>query len=418
MSIVSSPVNFKDLITASVYYEILKRNLDNLQPISPEIRFEKNTDGTMSYYRILANGGYTRAKGNCGEFVKMTTDDGREVFLHYSQVFGPTFAARKSMDTLAYVLGATYQNTYRQMAMLNDLINEAEALNESMRKFNDIFSSFTTNAINYNSGAINQILTIHREMLKLYIDSGLQIPLNRICSGAAPQLYAEIVHSTKAYDTSYYQTWTLFYVDASGNKKIVRQGVEIKHEPTGSFSAEHNNVDPPAYSLSEYLSFLSDMMNNEVAIHAQFSSDATYSIESGDSKFFAKCYFDNGESVRYKYFLGLSIADKDVDLRKAQSPKNIVTRTATVNANASCYSCPVQLEEVLNGNKIGYFSQKESNSFLDQIRIAIDQLNNKLSTVSSVIGIYNQDLQQNYAVATSALEATEEAQQKTAKNIR
>ncbi|MDR2341361.1 MAG: hypothetical protein LBD72_03490, partial [Puniceicoccales bacterium] len=153
MSIISSPLNFADLKAASVYYEILNCDPTKLRSIALEERFEKNIDGTMVYYNIFSNGGYARARGNCGEFVKMTTDDGREVFLHFSQVFGPTWAARQKMDTLAYVLGATYQNTHRQMAMLNDLINEAAALNESMRKFNDIYSSFAANALNYDSSA-------------------------------------------------------------------------------------------------------------------------------------------------------------------------------------------------------------------------------------------------------------------------
>jgi hypothetical protein len=138
MSIVSSPLNFNDFKAASVYYELLDCNPANLQAIYPESQFEKKNDGAMAYYNVTTNGSYVRADGNRGEFVKLTRPDGREVFFHYSQVFGPTLTAQKKMNTLAYVLGATYQNTYRQMAMLNDLINEAAALNESMRGFNDI----------------------------------------------------------------------------------------------------------------------------------------------------------------------------------------------------------------------------------------------------------------------------------------
>ncbi|MDR1456659.1 MAG: hypothetical protein LBI34_01200, partial [Puniceicoccales bacterium] len=68
-------------------------------------------------------------------------------------------------------------------------------------------------------------------------------------------------------------------------------------------------------------------------------------------------------------------------------------------------------------NSIGYFSQKEANAFIDQIRIAIDQRNNELNGLNTMINVHNQDLQQIFAVATSTLEASEETQQKTARNI-
>ncbi|MDR2677735.1 MAG: hypothetical protein LBB26_04225, partial [Puniceicoccales bacterium] len=116
MSTVSSPVNFNDLKAASVYYEILDCDPTNLQAICPEEQFEKRPDGTLSYYNATANGSYVHASGNRGEFVKMTRSDGREVFLHYSQVFGPTLAARRRMGILAQALGAAYQSTNRQMA--------------------------------------------------------------------------------------------------------------------------------------------------------------------------------------------------------------------------------------------------------------------------------------------------------------
>jgi hypothetical protein len=413
MSTVSSPLHFRELKAASVYYEILGCNPSNLQAVSPEARFEKNVDDTMVYYRVTANGSYVRADNTRGEFVKMTTDDGADVFLHYSQVFGPTAAARRRMNTLTYVLGVTYQNAARQMATLNDLINEAAALNEAMRKFNDIYYSFATNAINYDSGMTNQILRISSELLKIYIDNGLQIPLNRICGGAAPQLYAEIRHHTESYSQKFYLDWKIFYIDSSSNQHTVFTRNDIDYGDGGE-----NSIPPPAYTLNEYLGSLGGMMNDEAAMRAQFSTTAKYTITSVvNEKFYAICSFESSGAMKYDYLLGLSDQNAK-NLSKSPDRARIVAATKEVDVSASCYSRPVSLDEVLNANQNGYFRQVEANAFLDQIRITIDQLSNELSGVSTMIGVHNQEMQHGYGVATATVEASEEAQQKTARNIR
>jgi hypothetical protein len=427
MSTVSAPLHFDDLKAVSVYYEILGCDPRNLQAIHPEARFEKREDGTLSYYRATANGSYVRAEGNHGEFVKFTTDDGREVFFHYSQVFGPTAAARRRMDTLAYVLGTTYQSTYRQMAMLNDLINEAAALNEAMRKFNDIYYSFSANALNYDSGLTNQMLSIDPALLRLYMDNGLQLPLNRICNGLIPQLYVEIKDLSRPRSLWLHRRWSIFFIDNTGDYPCgasVVASADITYSNWGVGDLEPQ--PPPRYSLKDFLDSqtIKRLMRNPKATEKQFSSKAKYKLKSDpngltytlDGRFYGKCSFDIDGNAILEYFFGASNSN-DFDLTKPYKAK-ICEDSREVDISASCYSHTISPEEVLNGDGVGYFSRNEANAFLDQIRIAIDQLNNKLSGISTMISVNNQDLQQNYAVATAALEVSEEAQKKTTRNIR
>jgi hypothetical protein len=369
MSIVSSPLNFNDLKAASVYYELLACNPANLQAIFPQSQFEKKNDGTMAYYNITANGSYVRADGNRGEFVKLTRSDGHEIFLHYSQVFGPTAAARRKMNTLTYVLGVTYQNTYRQMAMLNDLINEAASLNEAMRKLDKVYYSFAASAINFDSGAEYQILPIAPDLLRLYVDNGLRFPVNSIRSGLVPQLYRFAVGDPWIGPT--------FFVRYDGTIVLV-----------DVWSWRDDWYNTPR---------IMDIITNPGKALLQFSSNEKFTFSDHALSFlgFDKCYFDSKLNMKWE-----RVHTEDVCIATA------------------CYSTRTTTpDKVLNGYEVGCTTQTEINAFLDQIRIAIDQLNNKLSGISTMIGVHNQDLQQNYTVATSAIEATEEAQQKTARNI-
>jgi hypothetical protein len=349
-------------------------------------------------------------------------------------VFGPTLAARRRMGILAQALGAAYQSTNRQMAMLNDLITEAAALNESMRKFNDIYYSFAARAINYNSGLTNQMLMIEPALLKLYLDNGLRFPLNRICNGLIPQLYAKIrgvTHWAEVDDRpkrgAIYYAWEIFFINNTGASPIAQNlwTDYVCYINDDSVKGPH---PPPLHTINDCVGRqeISTITNNPAAVVKQFTSTDKYKLSSEyvnefGGHFYAKCNFAASGNMTYKYFFGIG-DPKDsskIDLTKPYDMTGAESGTEReVDVSASCYSYTVPVEQVLDGSKIGYFSQKEANALLDQIRIAIDQLNNKLSGLSTVIGVYNQDLQQNYAVATAALEATEEAHQKTTRNIR
>jgi hypothetical protein len=414
MSTVLSPLNFSDLAAASVYYEILGCDPGNLQPVYPEARFETTEDGAMAYYTVKANGSYARANGNHGEFVKMVRpDNGQEVFLHYSQVFCPTAAARKRMSTMAYILGVTYQSTYRQMATLNDLINEAAALNDAIRKFNNIFHSFATNATNYDSGLAKEMLQISPSLLRIYLDSGLQLPLNRICSGVIPQLYVcvDSFYKQVGMDSFEYFSWTTFFLGPN------QTWVNLWRYETG-----YNTIDPPGHTFSECLqhSEIAGIMNDPERTRAQFSNAEQYTL-GGNSSYYLKCSFNASGNMQYKYFFGFSGDLSKVNIYKPRGVDGVelaYNDTRTVNISDSCYSHTVPPDEVLDGSKIGYISRNEANGFLDQIRIAIGQRSNELGGISTMISMHNQTLQQNYAVASATTEASSEVQQKTARNIR
>jgi hypothetical protein len=420
MSIVSSPLSFGDLMAASVYYEILGCDPGNLQPVCPEAQFETTGDGAiMAYYSFTANGSYVRAASNHGEFVKMTrADDGQEVFLHYSQVFCPTLAARRRMSTMAYVLGVAYQSTYRQMAMLNDLINEAAALNDAIRKLNNIFHSLATTAANYNSGLTNQILRIDPKLLQLYIDNGLQFPVNRICKGMLPQLYAVVRKHNAGEARTIYHNIDIFFI------KNTPSGPEPFNLWEHTLYTAGNNPKPnPVHTLAECLahSEIAFIIDTPEAMERYFATTGKVTLTSTSSNnghFYAKCSFDSSDNMIYNNFFGaIPDSDGNIDITRAWEIETHYAQKE-VDAAASCQSIPATQEEVLSGSVIGYFSQREANAFLDQARIAIDQRNNKLSGVSTMINTCNQELQQNYAVATATTEASSEVQQKTARNIR
>jgi hypothetical protein len=261
------------------------------------------------------------------------------------------------------------------------------------------------------------MLQIQPELLKLYLDNGLRLPLNRICGGLVPQLYVRLKCTSGSGVTDTKYEWTIFYIGSDGSEKIVW--------PTVEFNYESGPVSPPAHTLSECLQRpeIAALVNDPERTRIQFSSMGTYTLESSDDHFllnrpifYAKCMFDNNGNIGYKYFFG---AEKSViDFSRLTIDEfSGETSSRDVDISASCYSYTVPPEDVISGRKIGYINQKEANAFLDRIRIAIDQLNNKLSGISTMIGVHNQDLQQNYTVATAAIEATEEAQQKTARNI-
>jgi hypothetical protein len=299
-----------------------------------------------------------------------------------------------------------------------------------MRKFNDIYSSFAANALNYDSSAPNQRLRIEPWLLQLYIDNGLRFPAGGICDGLMPQIYVRINQDNIAM--AYHADWDFFFINNTGASP--EQTVLWSHRVQYSPHTFVPNAPKPAptHTFNECLESMKirEIMSNAQLMEKQFSSPAKYKLQAYTSEgvrlafnlhtgiFYAKCKFDMAGNMSYEYFFGLNDPPSSIDYTKPYELYPIEDSGYDIDVSACCYSRTTSIDAVLGGNSIGCFSQKEVNAFLDQIRIAIDQLNNKLSVVSTTLGMYNQDLQQNYSVATSALDATEEAQQKTAKNIR
>jgi hypothetical protein len=418
-----SPMNFADLRAESVYYELLGCQDKLLQQIRNDGWFDIQSDDTINYYRATTSGSYVRAEGNRGEFVRFVGNDGDEVFFHYSQVFGPTEAAHKQMNLLTYVLGAVYQNTYRQKAALTDLLTEAEALNEYMRTLHRVYFDFAANTVNYDSAHVGMVQEVTPALLKFYKNAGLTFPLNRICEGIIPRIYARIVEQSEEFKD---YAWTIFFIAANNQEiKLKEQTINYWYQ----WLPFYKRIQPPAYTLAELkeLTAFKDINKNVTSMNGIAASIEEHRLESRTEPagispsldlletFYATCYFDVEGNMRYSNFFGT--VKTNVDLW-APPTIDCVNGKKKVHISDISASLTVPIGDVISGRKKGYIVQREMNAFLDQIRNQMDQLNNELQSVETMIGTHNQDMQQNYGVATSAIEASEETQKRTTGNIR
>jgi hypothetical protein len=331
------------------------------------------------------------------------------------------------MNLLIYVLGAVYQNTYRQMAALNDLITEAEALNEYMRTLHRVYFDFAANTVNYDSAHVGMVQEVTPALLKFYKDAGLTFPLNRICEGIIPRIYASI--SDAKGNTQY--KWRLFFADkntaGNGGDAIPAKATDIKTWDNYDYGSGTAHKSPPSYNLKDFkgtdiyktINKDVDSMNKIATCGQEYELKSVRVSGDGDGQktFYATCYFDStsDSDMHYSNFFGAVKSNADLTL-----PQQVecIDATKKVRVSDISASLTVPIEDVISGKKKGYIVQREMNAFLDQIRCQMDQLNNELQSVETMVGTYNQDMQQNYGVATSAIEVSEETQKRTTRNIR
>jgi hypothetical protein len=79
----------------------------------------------------------------------------------------------------------------------------------------------------------------------------------------------------------------------------------------------------------------------------------------------------------------------------------------------------ISIDEIIGDKtKFGFMNNEELKAFLDVIRIEIDTLNTELQTITTMLNVGNQDVMQNFSIATSSVQIVEEIQKKTTANMR
>lgn len=387
------PSNWNELAQYSVYYELLGEDTSKLNSIYDESEFELDSDGKIVYYGASYDGGYSRDIAG-GEFLRARhiNENGEvvDVFLHYTQVFQPTEAARKTMDYATTILGIIYQNTNRQLAYMEDYITQAKRANEALEKLTELYNRFTVNASNMDTASKEASTYITADQIRAYLDAGMTLPQTEFITGVNIIPY-------------FYYTWTTY---SSGSYSVPEyiwympdcnsDGFYFSKLVGRSSSEDYDkwNVDEKVVNGSLLDSYLQEEVNKRFTnehILDFFKSEGSKNIKS-------EVKAGIGYSTSIQWAEG-ELKDGAWDQGSDYDEDHYVS--------AGDYKRTSSLEEVLENNYNVYLNYSEMASIQDQVRAQIDVANNILSTITTMVGVANNDMNQNFNIGTATLATIE-----------
>jgi hypothetical protein len=216
------------------------------------------------------------------------------------------------------------------------------------------------------------------------------------------------------------RTFEYFYI--YGNDAIVVKGGDVNY---GGYKG--NGANPLPYSRNEFENCINGKGSGEIYMNSLIGSKGKYTLNSitGGNKMkrihtiYYECNFNSDGSISFQKFHGFG-SDDGNDIRTANKS---LLKVCEDSSNRTCDVSPElggvthsPISDILS-DVPGFVTYKNLSEFLSVIRNSQDQLMNKCQMISTQISIYNQDIQQNFNVATSIVTNSEEAQKKTVRNI-
>lgn len=451
------PVNVSELPQNSVYYQLLGDDASKLkfQWAEQGGTITADEDGNLNYfcYRVNPSVDYVpldaaAAGGLGGEFLEITfpTDSDRgPIYVHYSQVYQPTDKARREMDLLTIVLGVIYQNSRFSTAQMEDLLAEADAINMKTAKLINLYQLFNGLQSQFGPDELhNRIIEMTWSMLSEFPKAGLPLPFKLGVVGVLPQLYCGFFPDSRVIsdpdfptgihiclmaasgsDSATTKTHKLVEVEQAGDYEYhtLQDFVSIGRAIPGMYMIPGNIVCMSCDDVRRYVlnrgggypydiatfdgmkKCLADGTSGATAIY----EDNTYDNEF--PQFFrVRAKIDETGAMAY-YFL----EDISKDILKSSFIPDYSTRAIEENGYMPLIETA---DQIITGQHSIFATCDDLKSYCDFIRSTGDSYSGKLSNVSSIISMANNDLQQSISAALNLIQKIEGAQRRTVSNVR
>jgi hypothetical protein len=448
--------------------------------------------GTLQYYKAMHDGSFVPSSS--GEFLKVKTTSGEEKIIHYSQALLPTDEAKQKMSLMMVIMGAIYQNTYFQMARLNDLIDAAETLQKQMARMSYLYNYYTTRQSEVPQGT-RDFIVMSKADLDGLTAAGVTPPNEEVMVGILPRIYIDACtywyfpYGHELAVASYY-----FSADGSGNyylgntkpggkSELIGNKSDAGYSDLSSYYSSCDNSDYTDLSEEEKQKLLSGKIvpieglpldNGEINNPGgeRFERPKDYVGDNVNDYFdgfydalINDTWNDNGGSARRDVGIGNNIYGKveigaldgaqltktvssindyvNMSFERNWDPKANTGHVGVIvyNQKDKTFSLLAKSERK-TGMEISYsldppgydmvtkpvdqladgerflYNLGDLQSTCDTIRMANENLSNKLNNISTMLGVANNDLQQNWSTASAIMAKSEDVQKRTTSNTR
>lgn len=376
--------------------------------------FDLNEDNTIRWYSAKSGGGYQIDQAH-GQFLRLFSDAGTSVYIHYAQVYQPVDYVRENIDIMSLVLAVTYSNAAYNLACMEDYIRDAEIISAKLQELNRDYQKLTMLRSGSPTQASTDYCAVDSSFIKELLAAGFLKESDVFCTSVSiTPIYVEFeiytthwvkycnwisftpdgetyylkedpfkalgawVDSNKDYDKDIYgnrhnHDWEGYPEDLpSAPKDFQPQFVSPNSQDvTHLLSCEGHNITIPITPIGV------DLIRGPVCFyHTTLREDGQYYPDDD--------YFSKYKSSEYVWE-----DKKEVDI--------------DVSFPAKSYAKQDTVEDIIAGNMYAYMSGRDLDSYLDIIREQIDTLNNQLQIPTTYISLESNDLSTCFDTATNIL---------------
>jgi hypothetical protein len=415
------PRYFKDLATASVYYQLIGREQSQLEPVLEECCFDCDSDGCIHYYKTTSMGTYVRAEYPLGDFLKATLPDGRQIYFHYSQVFSPTAEAQKRMGVLTRILGIAYQNANRQMALMTEFVREAEMINTTIEKFQKVFSDLTAMAVNYDLATQEMVQLFAPGQLKAFDALKITSPISSLRTRCLPQLYVRVTQPDLWWNG---YLWEFFFIDVGGDGKLFKNIVHEKRVCYGRFGEPS---EPPEYKVENYVDHprIKEKTDNMDRLNGALLTQKSEAFDTNHHRrwyggftpsVYFKCIFTDEGQVAYEHLYG---GKNNGESEKVYEIfENGISGSKSDVKPVLCGAERQSLDQIKQEGKDSFITATEVQKILDTLQMTMSCHNNQLQEIIMEVNAIHGEMEQSFGTATAVIEAFGETKRRVTTNLR
>jgi hypothetical protein len=401
------------LRSVSLYWELLDSQKADFGSVDDMLERNNNyvksaTGLNYQLYIPLSGGGYREAvAGETAEYVKR--NDG--VYVHISQVFQPTAAARRRMDMTVLILGVTLQTTRGQLAYMDAYLTELEKHNATLRNLQNAYQRCTILQTNLNQEDENSIGVVDSEFLQSLQAAGV-LDINdgsKFITGIAPPTITVEWDEANDGGSSHwdYDCTKKFYLYWDGDTLAARG------ENYYNFGSDENaimkfysygmiDLEMHIEASGKYIGWHDYIAKHSVRVLV--NGNATYGPRSGG-------YLDDGGD------------DYDPNAWTDRSYGNENRRYAYGIVhynylNTQDYMATTDLKTIVNNKMKAYMPRRNLRSYMDTLRVAIDNENNRMQIHQTALGMVTKDMNASFSLASNLIKDLEERCLGITRNVR
>jgi hypothetical protein len=311
---------------------------------------------------------------------------------------------------MTMVYGILYQNSNYQLARLNDFLNRADALNRQMRVLIGIYQGFMVMQSSLAPGN-DHLAAVDYRALQAFLEAGIAPPQSSVMVGLIPSLYFAGKKAEPFFIWDF--DGALCEIFYKNGESLITSG-EIRAKD--NFAAYLDTAEGRAAMLEI---FAAQAQANDNYRITDPQAVLAYADEMGKAKTY---------NLRTKFcaILWKLRPAMDGDGGIAWNPEKVGDLSASTFFSAEKdfdieggYAPILEdVGDVIAGQKPFFLTQQDLGNYCDVIRLSNETLSNRLSTVTTMLGNLNGDIQQNFTTATNILAKMEDAKKKTAANTR
>lgn len=412
--------------------------------------FDHDAEGNLIYFRPKKTKHgiiYEDAKGMGGEFLhlvyKSNLPDGPSIdrYVHYTQAYQPLVEKSKTDDTvyeskwdelglMTSVLAVCYENTYQEMGYISGLIQQSEDFNTEVARLNNAYKRFSLQQTNFDTSTSNSLLA-YRDLESL-LRLGILPTQRTFVTGIEIQPLVAVT-DIEASNPDWVQMFAV-YPDLNNPKgnwlaiamnKGARDNYpkDFQVNKTAFYRQVYGMDKPPP--LPQPDTVVDPQLQHAYKMHDCIMSHISTPAKVGDM-FTHVGYGWQGKLGRPRNVYGSKLVGDRYDIDRnshiatpsgsAPSTGDQKGRHMSFEFDLARMSKKSSLEEIQENELDVWLSRDELGDIIEALRMTIDNINNRNSGVTSLITNGNNELQQNYNIATNMLESHEESQMRTTRN--